>query len=146
MATTSSVPTVRARLVTLLEAALPTTQISYGHPGEAMDRESVFLGQARGSHTLATVRAGRRTRDEEYTIDVWVATTAAGPTPQEASERAWTLAAALEDICANDATLGLAGVIWARVDDWSDTPTFDDERRGWATTLRIGIAVRSRLT
>jgi hypothetical protein len=146
MAATSTVPAVRARLVALLEAALPDAQISYGHPGDTMDRETIFLGQARGSHSLATVRSGRRTRDEEYTIDVWVATTAVGPTPQEASERAWTLAAELEDVCADDATLGLPGVLWARIDDWQDTPTFDDERRGWATTLRIGVAVRSRLT
>lgn len=146
MATTSTVPAARAALVSLLAAALPTTQVAYSHPGEAAENNTVFLGDATVRHELATMRAGRRTRDESWSIDVWVLATADGPDAQTASEQAWTLVAAVENTLANDASAGLGQPFWVAVGDATERLTFDEQRRGWESAIRLTVEGRARLT
>lgn len=148
MPTTSSVPTARLALVNLLTVApaLSGVQVGYSHPGDAVEVDSVYLGDVSGRQGPATMKAGRRTRDETYTVDVFVETTVDGPTAQGASERAWLLATAVEDVVANDATLGLSAPFWAVVGDMSERVGFDEDRRGWASRIRIGVECRGRLT
>jgi hypothetical protein len=146
MATTSTVPAARQALYTALVAALPSVQVSYSHPGEAVERDTVYLGDARGRHDPATIKAGRRTRDEQYTLDVWVESTADGPDAREAFERCFVLKAEVEDVLADDASLGLGQPFWMLVGDFEAVTGWDEDRRGHAARVRIGIEVRARLT
>lgn len=143
----SLVPAARAALFTTLTTAFTGSgvQVSYSHPGDAMERETVYLGDARGGHELATVRAGRRSRDQTFSIDVWVETTCEGPDAQVASERAWELYGELEDIVANDASLGLTQPFWAAVAEFEETVGWDIERQGAAARLRASVACTGRL-
>lgn len=147
MATRSTVPTVKARLVTVLAAALPTVQVEYSHPGGAIETEAFYLGAVRGSDDIPVMNGpARKKRDESYTVDVWCEAQKSGATSQEAEERAWELFGSLEDILANDMTLGLAGVIWARLESWDDFLSFDLKSGGWSARIRAGVTVRARLT
>ena len=148
MATRSTVPTVRAALVALLSArpALANVQVSYSHPGDALEHESIFLGDMRATAELATVRAGRRTRNESYTIDVWVEVNSDGPTAQTCEERAWTLLGELEDQLADDATLGLTQPFWAVLAEAEESVYFDDAKRGFVARIRAGVRCEARLT
>jgi hypothetical protein len=106
--TTSSARTaVKARLVELLAARLPPdVQVSYGWPGADMRDEAVWVGACRGPVTVADLRAGRKTRDDTFTLDVHFMAGRPGQTAQTADERVEELYWALEDLLADDPTLG----------------------------------------
>lgn len=148
MATRSTAPTFRTALLAALQArpALSAVQTSYSHPGDPHEHEAVYLGEVRGASEVATIRAGRKARQERYTLDVWIDLDAVGPDAQTASERAWALFGELEDILADDPTVGVAGVLWAVLGDYTETLMFDEARRGWGSLLRAGVDVEARLS
>ena len=147
-ATRSTVPTVRAALVALLAArpALAGVQVEYTHPLEAIEDEAIFLGDSRGTAEIATIRAARKSRQESYTIDVWVEVNRDGPTAQDASERAWTLAGEVGDMLADDPSLGLTQPFWAVLEESDQGVYVDDARRGYVSRVRLGIHCEARLT
>ena len=148
MASRSTVPTVRAAVVAALTArpALVGVQVAYSHPGGTIEAESVYLGKARGSDEVPVVRAGRKKRQESYTLDVFFDVVADGPTGQEASERAWTFFGELEDLLADDPSLGQTQPFWAVLGDWDEILFFDDARQGFGSLLRAGVQIEARLT
>jgi len=148
VATRSTAPTFRAALLAALQAkaALATVQTGYSHPGDAREDESIYLGEIRGSSQIPTIRAARKARQERYTLDVWIDVDAVGPDAQTASERAWALYGELEDVLADDPTVGLGAPFWAVLGDFTETLMFDESRRGWGSLLRAGIDVEARLT
>jgi len=148
MATTSLVPAARTALLSALTASLAGggVQCSASHPGDAIERESVYLGDCRFSYDLATIRSGRRSRDQEFVLDVWLVTTTDGPDAQAATTRAWQLFAYLEDIVANKPTLGLAQPFWAVVTDGDEVLGWDEDRRGAFSRIRAGVTCTGRVT
>lgn len=109
MATTSTVPAVKAALRTLILAALPSAQVSYGRPQNGQKlRAGVYLADVAGDLDIPVMKAGRRTRSEAYTVDVVAAAARPRGTVEEAEADAYALMAAVEDVVANDFTLGLA--------------------------------------
>lgn len=147
-ATRSTVPTVRAQLVALLaaRAGLAGVQVAYTHPGEATTFETVFLGDSRGTSEPATIRAGRKARHEHFTIDVWVEVVRDGPDAQTASERSWALAGEVEDMLADDPSLGLSQPFWAVLAEEDQSVYVEDSHRGYVSRLRLGIECEARLT
>lgn len=148
MATHSTAPTFRATLLAALAArpALSAVQVTYSHPGDTREHESIYLGEIRGTAEIPTIRAGRKARHERYTLDVWLDVDAVGPDAQTASERAWVLFGELEDLLADDPTVGLGQPFWAVLGDYTETLMFDESRRGWGSLLRAGIEIQARLT
>lgn len=148
MAAHSTIPSARAALLAALEArpALAQVQVSYSHPGDARETESVYLGEARGASEIPVIRAARKKREERYTIDVWFDVAGDGPTAQGASARAYELYGELEDVLADDPTLGLPAPFWAVVGDFTETMFFDEARRGYGSLLRVGVNCVGRLT
>lgn len=145
MATRSTVPAVKAALVALLEAALVDVSVSYSHPGNALPVEAVYLGDVRGTSEVPTSRAGRLARHERYTVDLWISVTTDGSSSEAAEARAAELLAEVEDVLAEDVTLGeeIVAATLAEV-DW--LPAFDDGRHGWSALLRVGVDVNARLS
>jgi hypothetical protein len=156
VALTSTVPTVKARLVTLFDAAL-TVPVTYAWPGPETADECVFLGPHPStadiridlSSQIPTIKAGRKQRQEEYVVRVTVWSFRPELTPVDAQtceERAFALAAEVEDVLADDPRLGLAAgaIQYAEVD--SIASTLFPFKSGWATELAIDIRVRARLT
>ena len=71
----STMYAAKAQLLTLLQAnsTLSSIQVAYGDPGEAMRRESIFLGDVTANtHTPEALASGRRRRLEDYTLDIEV--------------------------------------------------------------------------
>lgn len=167
MATTSTVPTVKARLVTLLTAALATSgptggqvQVSYAWKGSAMEEEAVFLGrrpsdvateplyQAVGNGGIATLKAGRKQRNEDYPVELTIWTFRPDLTPADsatADARAFALLAEVEDVLADDPKLGLGTAVIS-----TELTSFEHSlfpfNHGWCAVIVPTIQVRARLS
>lgn len=145
----STIPAVRSALQTAIGAALPAGVCCYrAWPGPDADREMVILGKTEGTHELPVMKAGRRQRQEEYTIDceVWVFG-GAGATPQNVDpveDRAWELVEAVEDVLANNPQIdGTATILWAEIGSTEmDVAAFENS---WAVRILLEINVSARL-
>lgn len=149
MATHSTVPTVRAQLVTLLRArpGMADTTVTPTSPGDAQYNEAIFLGRARGAHDQPVSRAGRLKREEDYVLDVWIEVVRPGRDGSVAEDRAFALFGELEDVVADDPVIGLAGTILkATVGKWEEHALVADTSRGWTCQLRVEVAVKARLS
>jgi hypothetical protein len=119
MATTSTVPTVKAALVTLLTAAIAGTDVQVMH-GRTQDslvkkRRVVVVGAASPySSEIANIVAGRKQRDERYTVDVLFLVAQPRGKAADAETAAWSMFAVLQDVLADDPSLGgVDGLVWA---------------------------------
>ena len=153
MATTSTVITVKKALVSLIAAAVdvPTT---YAWPGKATTPEAVFLGphpqtsdvRIDVESQIPTMKAGRKQRAESYTVrvTVWVFRPDLNVEGAEECEtRAFELFESIENVLADDTSLGSTDVQLASVQRFSST-VFPFEA-GWACELGIDVQVEARL-
>lgn len=151
MATRSTKPAVKAALIDLLSQrpALVDVQTDRAFPPDLQD-EVIHCGEIRGSGQEQKIAAGRRRRDEEYVLDVWIFAKKPGQTIDDAESRAGELVGELEDVLAsvNDANTPLLvaeveGLQWALPgsDDWSTAATTE----GYACVVRFEVACRARL-
>jgi len=105
---TSSIPTVKANLVTQLRSrpALARVQVSYGAPLPNPEREFIWVGEVEGTQDWATfATAGGVSRHEAYrlTVVIWVSREGRGM--QKADERCFALYAELENQLRGDVTV-----------------------------------------
>lgn len=162
MATTSTVPTVKARLVTVIKASLATAgtdggQIptTYAWPGPETESEAVFLGphpqtadiRLNNTHDIPTIKAGRKQRQEDYDVRVTIWSFRPDLTPADAAEceaRAYAIFALIESVFAADPKVGLSDtILTAKVGD--SASTLFPFQKGWATELGVDISVSARL-
>lgn len=105
-----SAPIVRAALIALIadRPAMADVLVTHVWQGNGDEQEHVYLGATSATYDYATIRSGRRTRDEDYTVQVII--DVADPTDWgPASEtRAFALAADVESMLADDPTVGLS--------------------------------------
>ena len=112
----SSIPRVKAALVAALDVALPDDDlVTWGNPRGSKPREWVMVGNVRGLQRAAA--QGRQRRKEHYVIEVQVTVTAADTAdPQEIADRAFDIAAEIEELLRADESLGdVEGLITAEV-------------------------------
>lgn len=145
MPTTTTFPACKAALASLMDAAT-AVQVARRWPGPTTEAEGIYLGDVRGRMDIDSVKEGRKYRIEEYTVEVICQAYRAALTPTDAAAadlRAGELFAVLENVCANDTTLG--GVV-----RWAYPETFATElvvfERGLAVRLTAGVAVTAYLT
>lgn len=141
----STAPAVKtALLATWTETA--SLGVTRHHPGDAMKREAVFSGRVRGRSTIPVMRAGRKKREEDYTVEVWIRVAKAS-TEADAEDRSFELLGELEDRLANDPGLGLGEpTLRATLDGWETETGFDPGTGGWETVLRADVGVANRLS
>lgn len=148
MATTSTVPTVVAALLSGMRTAGLAAFESW--PGPEAAAEMVVLGKVTwDEYEIATVKAGRKQRQENWTVgfEVFVAgadgTTPSSPTA--AKDRAFVLLALIENLLAADTAAGTTATV-QRV----EIRPLEAEPRvfetGWAFRIQGEIAVQARLT
>jgi hypothetical protein len=103
----SSIPALKRKLKARLEArtALSGVQISYGAPLPNPGREYIWLGDADGNQSAATMNPVTKPRNEEYTLQVRIWAQVEGTNQQTATERAFTLAAEIENELRDDITV-----------------------------------------
>ena len=145
----STMYAVKAQLLTLLEAnsTLSAIQCSYGDPGEAMRRESIYLGDIiSDSHTPEALASGRRRRVEDYRLDVEIFVQSKAAGQQEGEQRALVLAHAVETVLADYPTLddGVTGLMFVEVSGMSMT-TAEAGIDGPRVQVTVQVHVKARL-
>lgn len=146
MATTNIRWAAVLKVVTLLRAsaALTGVQVSPGWPGESIKAEAIWCDNIRGDMEIALLGAGRKQRDDTFRIPLEIKVS--GKVDLDAvALRLGQLIAAVEDVLADDPTLGaLDGIQWAEIGEVQSicgrTP---DGPVGFAEVV---LEVHSRLT
>lgn len=137
----------KAALVAALRvrAGLTGVQVDYADQGGTARRQRIFLGDIEDNdHEPVALRAGRRRREENYTLAVIVEVIGVSPAPENNERRALELAREVEECLADDPTLGRTpGVVTALVGgmDLSTSETTD----GPQTRVAVRVAVKARL-
>lgn len=147
MATGSTVYAMKAATVTAMDAnaALDGVQISHGYPGEgAIKREAIYVDRVTGGHRIPVFRAGRKVREESYTITLVLFVQKDGVTPAVVEARAFTMLQEVEDMLADNPTMDVDGVLHATAGEFREqsdvTPT------GAACLIEFDIDVKARLS
>lgn len=143
--TVSRVPQFKADLVEALRAEMPDVQVEYAWPGPTAKYECLFLGDVQGDSTIPVMKAGRKIRQENYTVEVivWVHHNAATPLAAAKCEaRAFELMSSVEDVLANNPQ-------FSAVTQFSIASDFATEwaanEKGWSIQLTRQISVQDRL-
>jgi len=126
----STISTVKDRLVVLLlqRSGLTGVQVTRGHPGNALEKEALIIGIAKGRHAPAAITSGRMPREETYSLDIIASVMVPAGTIADAEDRCHELIAEVEEQVASDPTLGLV-LGSSGVQSFSATPG-DLEERG----------------
>lgn len=151
MATISTVPLVMEALYQALLASTdysgmtPPVQVAESFPGQDQIRDlAVFLGDTR-THDIhiPVARPVRVAREENYIIDVHCQAYRPGSNAKPARETAFQLYQGLEDVLANNPTLGIVGVIKCYTTGYEmQTGLYND---GWVAFIKVECAVQARL-
>jgi len=136
---------VVARLIELLRAE-PTLQGVHVSDGWADMDEQVFIGDIRGLSIERYMQSGRKTRKDEFAVDVHAIAGKPGHTNRAARARALVLIGALDNVLAAKPTLGsLPGVTHAALTSINgpDAVATDEGYGGFADAT---VEILSRLT
>jgi len=144
-ATVSTVPDVKTALVNLIGAQLPGIQVVYGRPADnQLKRECVYVGDATGSHRIPVFKAGRKAREERYSVEVVIAVAKDRGQVSDSEGRAFELLEAVENVVADDPTLGgVDGLIHAIAGEWAAGA--DQSTVGPAAVIAFNIECLARL-
>jgi hypothetical protein len=141
--TTSTITAIKAVLLDSLSDALPGTQVTYGFPGELVERECVWLGEVRGRNLLVTMGPPRVARDEEFDLHCYFDALLLAGTQAEAETRAFTMFAALEDAVADDPSLGGLVSTGAYLSEFSASTALADV--GATARIEATVTFKTRL-
>lgn len=150
MATTTTAIDFLEALLVELRAALPGVQVEASWPGpDVTEKESVFFGPAIDPWDveLANISAGRKHRQETYTVtvEVWVATP--GELRAESKiaglRRAMELTEAIGNLLADKPRL-IPSIQYAELT--ARPATSVPFATGWSSQVAVSIEVHARLT
>lgn len=124
--------------------SLQGVTIKYGFPGDTAKSEMIWMAGTNvdGTQNIETMRAGKKRRNEEYVLNLYI--DSAKRKPEDSEKRACAISAEIEDALASDPTImDTPNVMWAVVSgmemDTTETTT------GAGTRLRIEVTVRGNL-
>lgn len=150
MPTSSTVPGVIDALLAAMQTALPGVQVEPAWPGpDTTESESLFIGPEITDWELEipTMKAGRKQRQETYTITVeaWVAQPGKlrAESANAARTRAIELIDAVDSLLADEPGL-TAEVLWARMG--AREAALVPDGKGWSCQATAEIQVAARLT
>lgn len=151
MPTTSTIGVFRAALVTALDTGALAGKVHYAWPGPQIAKgahEAFWFDEMpEWSQTIPNIKAGRKQRQETYTLEgvLWVAQPDVGVDGAQACfERALVLAAVPENALADDVQLGETGIQWSLLNDRK--PALVPHENGWATLITMQFEGNARLT
>lgn len=104
----SAVVNVKKALRDLLQAnpLLDGVQVSYFWPGDTVERDAVFFGDASFTHEPAGMRTGRTPRNETAEIEVVCQKVVVGEDAEECEERCLDMGQAVEQTVADHRVFG----------------------------------------
>ena len=148
----STVAAVKTAIITALaaRAGLAGVQVEYADPAKHRQDELIYFGNTRGRHEIAAIRAGRKPRNETYTLDLYIGAVKRGETVSAAEDRVAALLAEVEGLVADDPQLTAAGLAAGTIDsitagDWEIDPGEIEPGRP-AAAMVFGLEVRARLS
>lgn len=147
MATVTNRYDVKAALVAALRSHpnLAGVEVSVGWPGKHLEREHVWLARTTGTVTYPHQMAGRKTRQDEFTITVMFMAAQKGQTLAEGQQRVQAMYQALDDLGADGETIGtLDSVIWSLHGEQVDGPDTEETDEGSAAFMRADVSVEAR--
>lgn len=147
MASSIIVPTKTA-LITLLaaRAGLSGVQVTFGWPGDdRAKKERIFTGRSYADQEQASLRAGRRFRDETGNFDLVIQVESVGGSISDAETRILAIGQEVEECVADNKTLGgVSGLNWAVITGWTLDDMYNDQ--GSLAELTYTITYNARLT
>lgn len=151
MPTTSTLGVFRAAMVTALNTGALAGKVHYAWPGPQIAKgghEVLWFDEMPAwSQTIPNLKAGRKQRQETYTLEgvLWVAQPDVGVDGAQATfERALELAAVPENALADDVTVGETGIQWALLAE--RTAALIPHENGWASMITMRFEGNARLT
>lgn len=154
MGTVSTVPLVRDALVSSLTDAVavlvaPVPTVVTGRPADAnVRRHTIIVASDVPVHDwdIPTMKAGRKHRQEEYELGVFISISPARGTVEEVQDRAYSILAQLDDILADDVHAGVANqsIISATLAR-SPMSSGHDKEGPWCQIPAV-VRIRARLT
>lgn len=153
---TSSIPRIKTALLTAMQTALPTlntaSRVTWAHPGAAISKEAVFMGDAFNiSENVAALRVAPHQHDERYVIPVWVDVLSEGNDAQSSEERMWTIIGSIENALRADPTISAtAGLISAVIGDGGEGgegkhPENYQTDGAWASRCMVSVKIHARI-
>lgn len=148
----TTVPTVRAALVTRLRAMLAVapvdavTTVHYGHPGQDVPAAFIAVadtadGVTREQRTLPLRKTSSRTETYDVRVIVWCSTGEHdSPAQQRVTEQAWALCTRIDDDLRGEPTLG-GLVTWALPASFADEDYLLNEGRAAQIVVTITVHV-----
>jgi len=133
----------------LLRADGKAVQVSHGFPGALLENECIWIGAVEGPVTVPSLKAGRKRRHDNFTIDIHVVAAIPGKqsSPALAEARFEDLMEAVEDVIADDPHLdGLDGLAGGAMVVEIEGPDADGDIEGWVATAVIRVECKSSLT
>lgn len=145
MATTSTIPDVSDALVALVSTAMPGVKITDGRPADKdfQFRELAYLGDTTGDYTVPVMKSGRRTRSEDYDIQVVVWVAQSRGSLAAAKRRAVELLTGFCNVLADTPNLGgVSGVLQATAGSFAISHEFQGEGAVAVATLDVSVSAR----
>lgn len=138
MPTTSSIPAVKAALLSLLNnrPLLANVQVSYGAPLPDPALEFIWLADVHGTEEWMSMA----TKQEDYALDVILNATVEAPDQQAATERAFVFRDEVEAVLVDSSVTGI--VESAKVGgniDLVELASNDGMRRGANLTIQVVV-------
>lgn len=171
MPTSSTYVAVKQQLVDQLTTALATAglsggqvQVSYWWPGSGTEPDTVYFGRrpdlnlnpsVRIESEIPTIKAGRKQRQESYTVELTIESWRLDLTPEQAETMetwAFSVLDKLDDLLADDPQIGFSDpkpIQWARLGDVElvgGGPINNPVGSGFLMLLIASINVQARLT
>jgi hypothetical protein len=145
----STLVTLKTQLRSLLATALAAdtaVQVLYAYPPDPSGTpDIVCLGNATADVEIPTMVAGRKRRDESYTLTVVVEHVGEGESQETADTRCLVLFGKVEDALADDPNLAIGSTIfWAQLAGWEQVGGYTDTGHG--CRIEAQVQVRARLT
>lgn len=151
MATTTTIGTARAGLVTVLDTGALDGKVHYAWPGPQIAKgahEVAWISNVTDwTQTIPNLKSGRKQRQESYKFELtlWVAQPDTGADgAQECFERALTLLAVAENALADDVQAATTAVQWQQLTD-REVDLVPHEK-GWACMVTSTVEGQARLT
>jgi hypothetical protein len=151
MTTFSTFPVVKAAVIGLISAAMPTVQVSYGPPtqGEAK-REIIVIGDSLEWDQQWAVLGPSLRVDDNYAIECRIGVAQPGATSfQTTEERAFAIADSITGALRGIGTITgvslLQPLALVRGPDFVKSEFSDDQGSARITWLEFGIQVRARI-
>ena len=137
---------VKTYLVATLAATLDPIPVAHGWPGRNIERDHVWVDRVTGFLELPLLTAGRKFRDDKFTVRVAFQASAPGDDIAETVERVLALYAHVENLLADDPGLGeMDGLISAALGP-VEGPDGSLTDEGAVSFVFADIAIHARLS